>query len=102
MILAARRGFRAGGRESRTKTRQCLFRFLLPFGAAESLRGNRVPFHRFGLDERFLFQKRKLPSHHRVMRALVELREFRVRVRSIFRLADARLDLPPIGHGRAL
>ncbi len=102
MIFAARCGFRASNGEFCAEPRQRLFRLLLPFGAAESLRGNGVPFHGFGLDERFLLQQRELPCHHRVVRALVELGEFCVRVRGIFRLADTRLDLAPISHGEAL
>jgi hypothetical protein len=80
------------------EARQRFFGLLPPVGAAESLRSNRVPAPRFVFVFGFFFDRAELPRNHCVARALVKLVEFRLRVGAVLRLANARLDLPPISH----
>ena len=94
--------FRTGRGNFGAQTRERFLRLLLPVRAAESLRRNRVPFHCFGLHESFFLKQPKLPRDHRVAGALIKFGKFCVRVGGVFRLANARLDLPPVCHGEAL
>ena len=77
-LLTGRLSVRAGtrGGNLRAESHQRFLRFLFLIRAAESLRGNRVPFHCFGLDESFLFEKPQFPCDHRVAGALIEFGEF--------------------------
>ena len=52
----------------------------------------------FGL----FFDGAEFPRHHCVARALEQFGKFCLRFRAVFRLADARLYLPPICHVGAL
>jgi len=71
-------------------------------GAAKALGRRGVPSHGFiGLGGLF-GQLRQLECHHGVARPLVERGKLARWVAAGFRLADACLDLSPIGHGRAL
>ncbi len=91
-----------GRRNFHSQPGQRFFGFLAPIRAAETLRGNGVPAARFPDVPGFFFDHAQLPRHHAVAGALEELVEFRRRVRAVFRLADARLYLPPICHFQAL
>ena len=89
-------------RQFDSESRERFFGLLPPVGATKSLRRNRVPVSRFFFMFGFLFNSAELPRNHCVARALIEFVEFRLRVGAVFRLADARLDLPPISHVGAL
>ena len=95
-----RRGRGSGSGQFDTQARQGFFGFLFPISAAETLRGDDVPAARFFVATGFFFNRAEFPCHHRVARTLIKLGKFGWRVWAVLRLADARLNLSPISHGR--
>jgi hypothetical protein len=93
--FAARRG-------RSTKAGQCSLGFGLPLGPAKSFRRRRIPARRFGVLTGFLLPPRQFECHHGIASLFVKFGQLRCCVRTCFRLADARLDLPPVCHCRAL
>jgi hypothetical protein len=93
--FAARRGRSA-------KAGQCSLGFGLPLGPAKSFRRRRIPARRFGVLAGFLLPPRQFECDHGIASLFVKFGQLCCCVRTCFRLADARLDLPPVCHCRAL
>jgi hypothetical protein len=89
-------------RNRSAESRQRFFSLGAPLRAAESLCGGRVPLSRLAVLAGLLVPLRQLEGHHGVTGALVQVCELRGRIGRGLCFADARLDLSPISHVRAL
>src|ERR1700731_4583752 len=75
-------GSLTGRRQRDSQSCERFLRFLLPFGAAESLRADGVPSASLVRALSFLFDERQLPCDHGVACALEKFGKFRMRVGS--------------------
>jgi hypothetical protein len=90
------------GRNRGAETSERFRNFLFPFDAAKSFAGGCIPAHGFFDVPHFLLKHTQLEGHHSIVSFFEEFREFLRGFGAVFRFANARLDLPPIGHGEAL
>ena len=78
--------------------RQSFFGFLLPIGAAKTLRCNGVPGAGLGGVLRFFFEGAQFPGNHRIAGALKKIGKFSGCVSAVLGLAYPSLNLSPISH----
>jgi hypothetical protein len=97
-----RRFFRRRIGDRSAQTRERFFRFRLPLRSTEPLGRGCVPSRRFGMFARFLLPLSQFKGDHGIASVFVKLRKLCSRVRARLGLADARLNLSPISHCRAL